>query len=273
MKTTVLISLMIAVIAMPAMATEPDIPAGVPNPSCDNGVLKTTDGSVNLSANWTPNNITLEWYDGDTKITPDNSAANTCEYSGGITLPTTTPTKTGYTFVGWRVRPAFDMTTLENASPRGDRMFKGFVDSNNNQFCDINQEGATCDDPRLAFLNEGEWAVSFGDDGTIKGEARCSKTAGETDGLWTNGYYNLLSGNRRTNVDNNLNEEGARYCWCRASGFAEAGSETYQPVASPSWVFRDDDGSAADFCANHCAEVCAYFVRNSEGFRRAIFGI
>jgi len=52
MKAAVLISLVMAVIAMPAMATEPDIPANEPNPPCDSGVLKTTDGSATLNAIW-----------------------------------------------------------------------------------------------------------------------------------------------------------------------------------------------------------------------------
>jgi len=258
MKTTVLISLMIAVIAMPAMATEPDIPAGATNSSCDSGVLKTTDGSVNLRAEWSANNIALEWYNGDTKISPDNNAANTCEYAGGITLPTNTPTKLGYTFVGWRVRPAFDMTTLENVTP-GAYMFKGFVpsDPNYDQFCSM-----TCNGSGLIFLNEGEWTVSFGDDGTIKGESICSTTPGTSQG-------------QTGNPTNETNYEDAGYCWCRASGFAGVGSDTYQPVASPSWVFVDGyiGSDSAGACAHFCANDCVTYVHGYDAFRRAIFGI
>ena len=67
--------------------------------------MGTATGPANLEADWTANTINLEWYNEDTKLTVPTTS-NTCRYDGGITLPSTNPTKTGYTFKGWKVRRA-----------------------------------------------------------------------------------------------------------------------------------------------------------------------
>ena len=67
--------------------------------------MGTATGPANLEADWTANTINLEWYNEDTKLTVPTTS-NTCTYDGGITLPSTNPTKTGYTFRGWQVRAA-----------------------------------------------------------------------------------------------------------------------------------------------------------------------
>nr|MBQ0091588.1 InlB B-repeat-containing protein [Candidatus Enterousia merdequi] len=68
------------------------------NADCDSETLETNSGSTTLTAQWTANTITLNWYNGDTQY-----STNTCTYDSGITLPSQ-PTKTGYNFAGWRVR-------------------------------------------------------------------------------------------------------------------------------------------------------------------------
>ena len=45
-----------------------------------------------------PNTINLNWWNGNGSV-----AQTTCEYDGTITLPTT-PTRTGYTFAGWKLK-------------------------------------------------------------------------------------------------------------------------------------------------------------------------
>ena len=66
---------------------------------CDNATLSTYSGTTNLQANWEPNTIDITWYNGN-----DVFATNSCVYDDILTLPSGTPTKTGYTFDGWRVR-------------------------------------------------------------------------------------------------------------------------------------------------------------------------
>lgn len=68
---------------------------------CDNDTLSKYNGTVNAEINWEPNTINLNWYDGDTKLTVQNSS-QTCTYDGTITVPPQ-PTKPGYTFNGWKV--------------------------------------------------------------------------------------------------------------------------------------------------------------------------
>ena len=46
-----------------------------------------------------PNKINLNWYDRNNIITQ-----TTCTYGETITLPSTNPTRPGYTFTGWRLR-------------------------------------------------------------------------------------------------------------------------------------------------------------------------
>ena len=55
-----------------------------------------TDGYVPV---FTPNNISLTWQD-ENGNTIDSG---TCSYGEAISVPSTIPTKTGYTFTGWQV--------------------------------------------------------------------------------------------------------------------------------------------------------------------------
>ena len=70
---------------------------------CDNETLSTYGGTTNLQANWGPNKINLYWYSDDTLLDVQDSA-DSCFYDGALTIPDTPPTKTGYTFDGWKVR-------------------------------------------------------------------------------------------------------------------------------------------------------------------------
>ena len=69
---------------------------------CDNATLSKYTGTADIEINWEPNTINLNWYDGDTKLTVQQSAQS-CVYDGTLTVPTTQPTKPGYTFNGWKV--------------------------------------------------------------------------------------------------------------------------------------------------------------------------
>jgi uncharacterized repeat protein (TIGR02543 family) len=248
-------------ISCPAFA---DIAANANSAKCDNGTLDTYQGESTLQAQWTANTINLVFYDGETKL-----SSGTCTYDGGIELPED-PTKTGYEFDGWKVRRAaaapsqpqqttFDLSTLsEYIDTSGDDYSsKNFAGS----FCNYGNNDAedeiysyTCNESIFTGLSTGEWKTTF-EYGTVKGEALCSSTPG----TWAQTGTPTETG-------------GGKYCWCKATGFAEPNSSSYQNVSSSSWVFYFDRDSADD-CADYCAYECSYVVNFDGDFRRAVFGV
>ena len=63
-------------------------------------------GSLGTNMECTANTINLNWYADSTSQTPltVDTASQTCTYDQRITVPSTTPTKPGYTFAGWTLR-------------------------------------------------------------------------------------------------------------------------------------------------------------------------
>ena len=84
----------------PAFAT--GVGANETTAPCDNATLSQYNGTTNLEIDWQPNTINVRWYDGEDQLSVQ-SAAQTCSYGGTLTLPSTRPTKKGYTFEGWTV--------------------------------------------------------------------------------------------------------------------------------------------------------------------------
>ena len=242
MKNIFLTSAIIAVMSYPAIALdgnnhiEPS-----PETDCVESTLGTATGPANLEADWTANTINLEWYNEDTKLTVPTTS-NTCRYDGQLTLPSTNPEKTGYTFRGWQVRVAqqcslsgLDMSI--NGTTYGYARLDGNAGENESTY------GLTV---------PGEWAVEF-EYGTVKGMAKCSST---------NGTYG------QTGAPSNTD---GGYCWCGTTGFDAEKDGAYCSVASPSWVFYNDASSASG-CVEDCVNNCAYDVQNFSDFRAALFG-
>lgn len=97
-------AVLFSVFSISAEATDPDISVNDTGTGmCVYDVLDTYSGTAGLKARWEPNEIDLYWYSDDTQITNVSNSANSCSYAGGLTVPAT-PTKTGYTFNGWKVR-------------------------------------------------------------------------------------------------------------------------------------------------------------------------
>ena len=109
MKKTLLTSILTITFAMPTMA---EITTGA---TCDTTNLGQSENNstANVEADWTANTININWYideDAQTALT-----TNTCTYDGIITLPTE-PTKTGYTFSGWKLREYDGCSQMLNQS-------------------------------------------------------------------------------------------------------------------------------------------------------------
>ncbi|MBQ3784973.1 MAG: InlB B-repeat-containing protein [Alphaproteobacteria bacterium] len=90
-------------LTIPVFAT--GVGPGAATADCDNATLNTFSGTSNLSANWQANTIDLHWYNDDTEIT--SGVPTSCIYDGDLTPPSTIPTKTGYTFKGWKTKKIF----------------------------------------------------------------------------------------------------------------------------------------------------------------------
>ncbi|MFQ6695948.1 MAG: InlB B-repeat-containing protein [Alphaproteobacteria bacterium] len=213
---------------------------------CDNDVLSTYTGPANLTANWTGNNISVTWYNGDTEYD-----SNQCTYGGELDVPTA-PTKTGYTFRGWRVKQVAQCS-LSGLDPS----IEASWDATHTRWKSINPTSAFAYTMADIFgtenssdLNNGEWALTFSY-GTVKGMTKCSST---------NGSYATPGTPSDTNGQN---------CWCQATNYTPNGGNQCN-VASPSWVFSSEFVSSSA-CASICAYDCA--SRYGEDFRLALFGI
>ena len=224
---------------------------------CVESTLGTATGPANLEADWTANTINLEWYNEDTKLTVPTTS-NTCRYDGQITLPSTNPTKTGYTFRGWQVRVA-QQCLPSDFNYDGSISTYGYTRLNGNAGSNESTYGLT--------VGSGEWAVDYGNAGVIKGMAKCSaKSGNHNDYTWNNASSEWSA------TESELTSAGnGQYCWCQITGYDADKDKNYCQVASPSWVFYHDYGSASS-CAHYCAADCADDVRHYSGFRAAIFG-
>ena len=241
-------------------------------PKCKNSNLQTYSGTSNLQANWQANTIQLHWYNGDTEIQNVASESQSCVYDGTLTPPATIPTKTGYTFKGWRVRQA-------SGGQQAQQCGLSHVDTSIYADWDLDhiawQSGYTVaqaiDDEEIgpgtdhsSELSNGEWRIIFSY-GTVKGMSKCSGLSGDNNN-WT------WSDPSRATISELTSAGNGKYCWCAATSYTPDGG-TQCNIASPSWVFgRGAYGSASE-CALYCAINCASIVDNYDDFRRALFGV
>ena len=264
-----LVSILAIAITVPALATD----IYEKESKCDNATLNTYSAPVDMEAKWTANTINLQWYDDANDSTPTNTM---CTYNTTIALPTE-PSKPGYNFTGWQLRPAvFDLSTLAEYIESGgnasiSRSVPNPLYNNGNPICRNGKSSdSTCSGAIYSDLDNGEWKVPF-DYGTVRGVALCSTQRPTTP--WYNNNNTFTSDHFATTLTDETGENGAIYCWCKPTGFAEPNSSTYTNVASPSWVFDDARGDDADGCAYDCAYYCAVAVYGNSDFRRALYGI
>jgi len=249
MQKYAITSLIMATIAIPAMATN-DLVTETNN-GCDNAILNTYDGDVNLTANWSANTINLTWYDnsaanGGTAMNVGQSSAQ-CTYDGGITLPQE-PTKPGYTFKGWRVRASRCLRYTEEEVA---------IDSEHLRWKPLVNTGQTMSDvegftDNSADLEPGEWAIEFSS-GELKGMSKCSNKYGNNHGTtWPIGSINDWRASYEELTT--LQDENA-YCWCSVTDF---GDDCH--IDSPWWIYGEALTAQADTCPNLCAIICLEYA-------------
>ncbi len=269
-------------ISAPLFAT--DIPSSASTADCKHTPLQVYSGTSNLEAGWQANTIQLHWYNGDDEIQNVPSESQSCTYDGTLTPPATIPTKTGYTFKGWRVKSCFasQVCSLTGSGVNGltynmdDSTAYGY-NSNDGQ----NSENASI----YGLTSTGTWAVKDTSGGIIKGIASCNSTMPtimETimtamgNGTMTQEqalaavYGSCASDAIKPGNNTFSSSSSGQYCWCKMSSYTPSGGSACN-VASPSWVFSL--GESASNCAGSCAGICAGGVLYYPDFRRAVFGV
>ena len=261
-------------------------------PDCINSNLQTYSGTSNLQANWQANTIQLHWYNGDTEIQNVPSASQSCVYDGTLTPPATIPTKTGYTFKGWRVRQASNDCFASSVCGLNGSAVNGLTyNSSDSSTYGYNSNNGTNthNTSTYGLTSTGTWAVKDTNNGVIRGIASCNSTGSNTYDtmlaalmpgiIMTSEQFNALYGSCSSDAIKPSNtfstSSSGQYCWCKMTSYTPSGGSACN-IASPSWVFFDDFGSAS-VCADYCASSCALAVLGNvvglDDFRRVVFGV
>ena len=284
--------------ALPAFAT------GIsPNDTGDNmciyNVLNTYTGPANLQAGWQANTIQLKWYNGDQQLNVQ-SAANNCTYDSGLTIPSTAPTKTGYTFAGWKIKaasnpcfvgPVCGLTSAVASIEPTNLDAYGYINDSTGE-SGANSYHAT----EYGLTSDQTWAVEFSH-GIVRGTASCNNNPGGDLSV-----FDAQAAQIGAQIEaGTITEEEAmaqmmalesqiftlpgmcqptgtfsssstgQYCWCHAESYTPTGGSACN-VSSLAWVF-DSDNESADSCAHNCAYYCANAVQTYSAFRAVLFGV
>ena len=270
MNKLCLFSVLTAMCVNAAYAT--DISSSATTAQCVEPTLHRYEGTANLQAEWEANTVSLRWYNNHTLIDPTD-ATDDCQYSGGLTRPSN-PSRVGFTFTGWTVRPLMDFSNLNSnlGSVVGNAYGKG-RSSGGADYCyyfdtQWHEGTALCKQPEFTELQQQEWKQSF-TNGTVYGFAHCSAKSGDS-------HSSTWPAANRSDYTASLTELDAasgekKYCWCQVTGYKTGTPAVIKgPLLSLAWVFAYDYGSASS-CATLCASDCASYVRRSLAFRDALF--
>ena len=280
---TICFAIFSILISAPLFAT--GVSSGATSADCDNATLDTYTGTSNLQVDWQPNTIALHWYNGDTEIT--SGVQTSCVYDETLTPPSTIPTKTGYTFKGWRVKQADTSCFASQVCSLTGSAVNGLTYNRDDStaYGYYSHDGQRKSNESTYGLTAGGWAVKDTSGGIIKGIASCNSTMPtimETimtamgNGTMTEeqalaAVYGSCASDAIKPGNTFSSSSSGQYCWCKMNSYTPSGGSACN-VASPSWVFNFDGGSASD-CANYCAGDCAGNVVYSPDFRRAVFGV
>ena len=194
------------------------------------------------------------------------SSANTCVYDGALAVPSTAPTRTGYTFAGWTVRPEMDFTTLNLPYTYLKRYAIDTRTNSSSNICwtnDGNSSSASCySDQHFQELERNEWMIIFDDDGkTLYGTARCSAKAGNNyNSTWPVSNASQWQESDVNNLDSVSGDK--KYCWCKITGYkATTNGTLYGCSYPPAWFFFDEvyEGSP-EYCKKHCTRICSTYL-------------
>ena len=214
--------------------------------------METYSGTSNLTAGWEANTINLHWYNGNTELTVP-SESQSCVYDGALNPPATIPTRTGYTFVGWRVRPTYNFSTLPTNQNGEKKWARTNMDTCGYKEGNGNISRVSCSNSDFDDLGAMEWKVQF-PWGMVYGMTMCSVTSAA-----------------HATTGNPSNTSGG-YCWCKMTGY-KSNDTLYAPSVATPWVC--DSPSVLHDCNTNtfnCVAGCAYYVLWDVTFRQRIFG-
>ena len=253
---------------------------------CNKETLSAHGEQAVLNARFEPNTIALHWYNGNDELTVP-AASQSCMYDGTLTPPATIPTKTGYTFKGWRVKQADTSCFASQVCGLNGSAVSGLTYDNNDStaFGYYSNDGQYKQNESTYGLTAGGWAVKDTSGGIVKGIASCNSTMPtimETimtamgNGTMTQeqaqaAIYGSCASDAIKPGNTFSSSSSGQYCWCKMNSYTPSGGSACN-VASPSWVFGYDIGSAS-YCATLCASYCAGYVVGIADFRRALFGV
>ena len=228
---------------------------------CNTETLSAHGEQAVLNARFEPNTIVLHWYNGNDELTVP-AASQSCMYDGTLTPPATIPTRTGYTFKGWRVKSCFASQVCSLTGSAVNGLTYDYDDSTTYGFYGHN--GQNKQNADIYGLTVGGWVVKDTSGGIIKGIASCNSTNGA-------GVYDSCASDAIKPGNTFSSSSSGQYCWCKISSYTPSGGSACN-VASPSWVFYYDLESASD-CAASCAFYCATYVMFLPDFRLAVVGV
>ena len=265
--------LILSLFVSPAFAS--GINANSVSAPCTNTTLETYSGNTNLQADWQPNTIDLRWYNNNTLMSVQSSA-NTCVYDSSLTIPSTAPTRTGYTFAGWQVRPTYDFSTLSINTEGTECWAIGLSSTDGISNVCWNSDTVAynivdCDSHKdFAELEQYEWKVAF-EWGDIYGSSYCSAHGGDNhDGGW-GGWNNENNSDWLSTYDVLESASGEqKYCWCQVTGYKPSNSNTTYGPINPIWVYRNSSTTGPN-CRRLCPAYCAVYTLYAKYLRRALF--
>ncbi len=177
-----------------------------------------------------------------------DTASADCTYDGTLTPPTA-PSRTGYTFKGWHVRPTMDFANL-NKSITGSMGYG--LGGNGHCLYGRSMSDYVSNDCTQEFndLRKGEWKAEFSY-GIIYGMAKCSTTAGTQGNL------------------GDPNDTYGGYCWCKVTGYKPINQDTkYGALKNMPWIYNTYPDTT--ICNSVCAARCAFYSESSIRFRSSI---
>ncbi len=167
---------------------------------------------------------------------------------------------------GWHLKQGLNLTT---AIGTGAGENSAYVNERG-QFTEKSFDGAYDKGQSYYGISDNyTWAVDYGTNGMLIGQARCSTVEGVFSFNWST---NQLNQPITTHTTSELGSEGGKNCYCNVTGYK--GTDGTMQAVSSSWVFITKYG-LANYCAQ-CPLECAARMRSSDpdrlAFRAALLG-